>query len=81
MPDGGYVDYANNLEAPGYATLGLEGGVDLVEGVRLFVDARNLTDEHYISTYSNITDATVAATNVFYPGEGRSVFAGLKIAF
>jgi iron complex outermembrane receptor protein len=81
VPDGGYVDYANNLEAPGYATLGLEGGVDLVEGVRLFVDARNLTDEHYISTYSNITDATVAATNVFYPGEGRSVFAGLKIAF
>lgn len=81
VPDGGYVDYANNLEAPGYATLGLEGGVDLVEGVRLFVDARNLTDENYISTYSNITDATVAATNVFYPGEGRSVFAGLKIAF
>lgn len=81
VPDGGYVDYANNLEAPGYATLGLEGGVDLAEGVRLFVDARNLTDEHYISTYSNITDATVAATNVFYPGEGRSVFAGLKIAF
>jgi iron complex outermembrane recepter protein len=81
VPDGGYVDYANNLEAPGYATLGLEGGVDLAEGVRLFVDARNLTDENYISTYSNITDATVAATNVFYPGEGRSVFAGLKIAF
>lgn len=81
VPDGGYVDYANNLEAPGYATLGLEGGVDLTQGVRLFIDARNLTDENYISTYSNITDATVAATNVFYPGEGRSVFAGLKIAF
>lgn len=81
VPDGGYVDYANNLEAPGYATLGIEGGVDLAEGVRLFVDARNLTDENYISTYSTITDATVAATNVFYPGEGRSVFAGLKIAF
>ena len=81
VPDGGYVDYANNLEAPGYATLGIEGGVDLTKGVRLFVDARNLTDENYISTYSTITDATVAATNVFYPGEGRSVFAGLKIAF
>ena len=61
--------------------LGIEGGVDLTKGVRLFVDARNLTDENYISTYSTITDATVAATNVFYPGEGRSVFAGLKIAF
>ena len=81
VPDGGYADYANNLEAPGYATLGLEGGVDIAEGIRLFVDARNLTDENYISTYSNITDATVAATNVFYPGEGRSVFAGLKFVF
>lgn len=81
VPDGGYVDYANNLEAPGYATLGLEGGVDIAEGVRLFLDARNLTDERYISTYSTITDATAAATDVFYPGEGRSFFAGLKVAF
>ncbi len=78
VPDGGYADYANNLEAPGYATLGLEGGVDIAEGIRLFVDARNLTDENYISTYSNITDATVVATNVFYPGERRSVCGGLK---
>jgi iron complex outermembrane receptor protein len=59
----------------------VEGGVDLAKGVRLFVDARNLTDRNYISTYSNITDAALAATNVFYPGEGRSVFAGLKVAF
>ncbi|ABS62431.1 TonB-dependent receptor [Parvibaculum lavamentivorans DS-1] len=83
VPDGGYVDYANNLEAPGYATLGLEGGVDIAKGVRLFLDARNLTDENYISTYSTITDATdpAVSTNVFYPGEGRSFFAGLKLAF
>ena len=81
MPDGGYVDYANRLKAPGYATLGLEGGVDLAKGLRLFVDARNLTDKHYISTYSNITDAAMVATNVFYPGEGRSVFAGIKVSF
>lgn len=81
VPNGGYVDYANRLEAPGYTTIGVEGGVDLAKSVRLFVDARNLTDRNYISTYSNITDAALAATNVFYPGEGRSVFAGLKVAF
>jgi iron complex outermembrane receptor protein len=81
VPDGGYVDYANRLKAPGYTIFGVEGGIDLMKGVRLFVDARNLTDKHYVSTYSNITDAALAATNVFYPGEGRSVFAGLKIAF
>ena len=81
VPDGGYVDYANRLKAPGYTTFGVEGGIDLMKGVRLFVDARNLTAKHYVSPYSNITDAALAATNVFYPGEGRSVFAGLKIAF
>lgn len=81
VPDGGYVDYANTLEAPGYATIGIEGGVDLKRGVRLFLDARNLTDKKYISTYSTVTDARVVPTDVFYPGEGRSVFAGLKIAF
>jgi iron complex outermembrane receptor protein len=81
VPEGGYVDYANTLEAPGYTTIGIEGGVDITKGVRLFVDARNLTDKKYISTYTAITDARVTATDVFYPGEGRSVFAGLKIAF
>ena len=81
VPDGGHVDYANTLEAPGYAILGVEGGVDLAKGVRLFADARNLTDKRYISTYSTITDATAVATNVFYPGEGRSVFAGVRVAF
>lgn len=81
VKDGGYADYANTLKAPGYTIIGIDGGVDLSKGVRLFVDARNLTDKKYISTYSAITDATLVATNVFYPGEGRSVFAGVRISF
>jgi len=81
VPDGGHVDYANRLKAPGYATIGFDGGVDLAPGVRLFVDARNLTDKRFVSTYNTITDAALAPTNVFYPGEGRSFFAGLKVAF
>ncbi|MDP2125448.1 MAG: TonB-dependent receptor [Parvibaculum sp.] len=81
VPDGGYVDYANRLKAPGYATLGFDGGVDIAPGVRAFFDVRNLTDKRYVSTYSTITDAALVPTNVFYPGEGRSFFAGLKVAF
>lgn len=81
VKDGGYADYANTLKAPGHTIIGIDGGVDLSKGVRLFVDARNLTDKKYISTYSAITDATLVATNVFYPGEGRSVFAGIRVAF
>jgi iron complex outermembrane receptor protein len=80
-PRGGFVDYANTLSAPGYATLGLEGGFDITKGVRLFFDARNLTDKRYVSSYTAITNATLVGTNVFYPGEGRSIFAGLTAAF
>ncbi|MEQ8281771.1 MAG: TonB-dependent receptor [Parvibaculum sp.] len=81
VPDGGYVDYANRMEAPGYATVGLDGGIDIMPGTRLFFDARNLTGKRYVSTYNTITDAALAPANVFYPGEGRSFFAGVKVAF
>lgn len=80
-PRGGYVDYANTLSAPGYATLSIEGGIDVTKGLRLFLDARNLTDKRYISSYTTITNAGLVGTNVFYPGEGRSVFAGLTASF
>jgi iron complex outermembrane recepter protein len=81
-PDGGYVDYANTLEAPGYTVVGVRAGYDVTPGVEIFLDGRNLLDERYVSSFSTITDArTVANTNVFYPGEGRGVFAGLTVRF
>jgi len=80
-PRGGYVDYANTLSAPGYATVSLEGGVDITKGLRFFLDARNLTDKRYISSYTTITNAGMVGTSVFYPGEGRSIFAGLTASF
>lgn len=81
VPIGADVDFANTLDAPGYAVLGLEAGYDLTPNISLFVDARNLTDENYISNFSTITRATPANTNVFYPGEGVSAFAGVVVRF
>jgi len=81
VPRGGYVDYANSLSAPGYATMSLEGGVDITKGLRIFLDARNLTDKRYISSYTTITNAGLVGSNVFYPGEGRSLFVGLTASF
>jgi iron complex outermembrane receptor protein len=80
VPDGGYVDYANTQKAPGYTTLGLEGGVDVAKGLRIFVEGRNLTDKRYISSYTTVTTYAPAQEN-FYPGEGRSVFAGITASF
>ncbi len=82
-PEGAFVDYAGTFKAPGYAVLSLSAGMQITEGLKLFVDARNLTDKGYAPELSAITDASVAGANlnVFYPGEGRTVFAGIEYKF
>ena len=81
VPTGATVDYANTLDVPGYATLGLKSDYEINDRVSFFFDARNLTNEKTITNFSTVTDARVAGTNVFYPGEGRSAYAGLTVKF
>jgi iron complex outermembrane receptor protein len=78
-----WVDYANTLKAPAYAVASLNAGWNFNNGVSVFIDARNLTNETYISNFSAVTDARLPAvsTAVFFPGEGRSVFFGVRRAF
>jgi len=76
-----WVDYQNTLKAPSYAVASLNAGWTVSEGVSLFVDLRNLTDERYVSNFSAVTDARVASTAVFFPGDGRSLFLGLRLAY
>ncbi|MDX2235763.1 MAG: TonB-dependent receptor [Hyphomonadaceae bacterium] len=78
VPKDVWVDYANTLKSPSYAVIGVNAGWDAAETVEFFLDARNLADERYVSSVSAITDARVAATSVFWPGEGRSVFVGVR---
>ncbi|MBI1251161.1 MAG: TonB-dependent receptor [Alphaproteobacteria bacterium] len=82
-PSDVYVDYANTLKAPGYALWGLNAGWDFANGVSAFVDARNLTDEIYVPEFGAVVNAAAPGSNlaVFYPGEGRSVYAGLSYRF
>lgn len=75
------VDYANTLEAPGFALLGLNAGFRLDDHATVFIDARNLTEERYVGEFSAITDARLVSTAVFSPGEGRSVYMGVRYAF
>ncbi|GJD47395.1 Vitamin B12 transporter BtuB [Methylobacterium crusticola] len=84
VPQGAFADHANTLRVPGYALLGVQASYAFDPGVTLFVDARNLTDARYISDLSAVTNAALlgrAGTQVFYPGNGRSVFAGLRGTF
>ncbi|MCI3206148.1 MULTISPECIES: TonB-dependent receptor [Pandoraea] len=81
VPTGAWVDYANTMRVPGYTLIGLQASYLVQRGVTFYVDARNLTDKRYVSDFSTVTDARTANTAVFYPGDGRSVFAGVRFAF
>jgi iron complex outermembrane receptor protein len=81
VPQGAFADHANTLRAPGYALIGVQTGVNFSNGVSVFLDARNLADRRFISDISVIADARRAPTTIFYPGDGRSVYAGLRYSF
>ena len=80
VPRGGYVDYANTQKAPGYAMVGFEGGIDITPSLRLFAEGRNLTDKRAVTSYTTVT-TYVPGSEIFYPGEGRAVFAGFTAKF
>ena len=74
------VDFPNTLDTPGYSVLGANAGYDINERINLYVDVRNLLDQSYISTFSTIVN-TAGSTSVFYPGEGRRLFTGMRVKF
>src|SRR5690606_33432625 len=74
------VDQANTLKAPGYGVLGFTLGYrDPQDRYTLFLDARNLTDKHYVSSTDYLVDAHGADTPVFHAGLSRSVFGGIRL--
>jgi len=81
VPKGAYADFANTLQVPGYLLVSLQAGIQLPYNVSLYVDARNLTNQHYVSDISTITNANLVSNAIFYPGTGRSVFGGLRWTF
>ncbi len=83
VPEGAWADQANTLRVPGYALFGIEAGVDLRPGLTAYVEGRNLTDESYVSDIGPVTNLALPATSktIFYPGDRRSVFAGVRLAF
>ncbi|MGV8996069.1 MAG: TonB-dependent receptor family protein [Parvibaculaceae bacterium] len=80
VPDGGYVDYANTQKSPSYVMYGIEGGVDVTPTLRLFVEGRNLTDEHAVTSYTTVT-TYVPNSSIFYPADGRAIYAGFTASF
>ncbi|MCC7267827.1 MAG: TonB-dependent receptor [Caulobacteraceae bacterium] len=75
-----WVDYNNTVRAPAYARRHLGAGWRLDDRVLVFLDARNLTDEAYVSNVQAQL-AVTPATAAYWPGDGRAVFGGLAVSF
>ena len=52
---------------------------DALGGSELWTVAWPTFDERYVATANAITDARVAASTVFFPGDGRSAYAGVTL--
>lgn len=81
VPGGAWIDYANTMKTPGYALLGLKLGATLRDGLSFYVDLRNLTNRRYVADFAPVLDARAAPANTFYPGAGRSIYAGMRYQF
>jgi iron complex outermembrane receptor protein len=80
VPQGAFADQRNTLRAPGYALVGLEAGFEPAKGLLVYLEARNLADKAYVSDISTAISATPSSA-IFYPGERRSLYGGVRLAF
>lgn len=76
-PNEYYVDSANTTTTASYLLWGLRAAYD-TKTFSAYVEGRNLTDENYISAVS-IIDRATAASRLYSPGNGRAVYAGLRL--
>ncbi len=78
VPVKSYIDHRNTFAADPYALLGFKLGRRVSDGFSWFVEAKNLTDEHYAATHGVIENAGGTDQAQFLPGDGRSLFCGVE---
>lgn len=76
-PQGYAIDSANTIKSDSYYLVGANAGYDINDHTTIYVDARNLLDRNYVSVTDILSTAT-GDPEVYYPGESRSVYVGLK---
>lgn len=81
VPEAYFVDNANTTKTAAYALLGFRAVYEANKNFTAFLDARNLTDEAYIAAVSIANVFGVGPTNLFNPGTGRAVFAGVRLTY
>jgi iron complex outermembrane receptor protein len=77
VPQAYYVDNANSFKSESYAIWGLKAGVD--DGkYSMYLEARNIANTAYIASAS-IAQIANASSALFEPGNGRAIYAGMKV--
>jgi iron complex outermembrane receptor protein len=95
--DAAFMDNANLIQAPNYTLWNLnfhfdpKGGNSQGSGVHVIAEVRNLTDQVYVASASNLSDSissttglqnpasTLANSGGIWAGAKRSLFVGLRI--
>ena len=80
VPQGAWADYRNTTRNAGYTLWGVSAGARIKQGVDIFVDARNLTNEKAIGDVSAAILATPASA-MYYPVERRAIYGGVRMRF
>lgn len=75
-----FADSANSLSVDPFALLNLKAGFDAGKHWSFYVEGRNLTDKHYISTVA-VAGTASATSELFNPGIGRAVFGGIRFSW
>lgn len=78
VPSAYDVDNANTLKTEAYSIWGAKVGYEN-ERLTVYVEARNLADETYISSASISESLGGKDGNFFEPGTGRAVYGGLSV--
>lgn len=76
-PQDYFVDSANTQTTASYVLWGFKAVYDDNKAFSAYIEGRNLADTSYIASTS-IIDRATTASRLYNPGNGRSVFAGIR---
>ena len=73
-----FIDHANTLEQRGYTLLNLMIGGNLTPTLRWYVEGRNLSNRRYVASTAVQANVRARDGSYYFPGDRRSVYAGLE---
>ena len=75
-----YVDFQNRFDVDTYRIWNFKAGYQVHEDVTVYLNVENIFDEEYVSNAAIVGEAT-QESNLFNPGQDRSLFVGIEIKF